>query len=161
MYKKINFYYENILHQKVDNDTILRDANRYSLIVKEAVVSAKEIPGALTFLDASISKFSLAIVSSSDQSELRIICQQRGISNYFKIILGSPTEKSLNITNLIQKFQWSTKNTVYIGDSVNDYVAASSANIPFIGFGRCNFTENYKSLLTVENFTELSKLLFK
>ena len=94
-------------------------------------------------------------------SELCQICEQRGISNYFKAILGSPTEKSTNIIKLIQEFQWSLDNTVYIGDSVNDLVAARSANIQFIGFGRTNFSEVNKSFYTVENFTELSKLLLK
>jgi phosphoglycolate phosphatase-like HAD superfamily hydrolase len=160
-YKKINFYYEKLIFQKVDIDTIQRDANHYSLIVKDAVVSANEIPGARAFLDLSAPAFSLALVSSSDQSELRDICEQRGISNYFKAILGSPIEKSINIINLIQEFQWSLNNTVYIGDSVNDLVAANTANIQFIGFGRKNFSEVDKSLCIVENFTELSKLLLK
>ena len=50
--------------------------------------------------------FQSAIVSGSDQAELREICQLRNIKQHFIEILGSPVEKATNIAQLIQKNDW-------------------------------------------------------
>ena len=78
-------------------------------------------------------QFDFAIVSGSDQKELREVCKGRGIDSFFKVILGSPTEKKDNIATLLSNLKWEQNKSLYVGDSNNDLEAAKTNNIDFIG----------------------------
>jgi len=160
-YKKIKYYYKELLNQNVTENVVQQDASHYSLLVAKAVEAAKEVPGAEAFLNSARGNFSFALISSSDQRELCQICRHRRIDQYFEAILGSPVEKSLNIINFLEASQWQRNKTVYVGDSVSDFEAASSAGIAFIGFGSTNFHSYDKIFTSVDNFNELSQLLLR
>ena len=66
-------------------------------------------------------------------STFRVFYKGRGIDSFFKIILGSPTEKQDNIAALLSDFKWARSKSVYIGDSNNDLEAAKTNDIDFIG----------------------------
>ena len=85
------------------------------------------------FLKKYFNQFDFAIVSGSDQKELRAVCKGRGIDSFFKMILGSPIEKKDNIATLLSDFKWDRNESLYIGDSNNDLEAAKANNIDFIG----------------------------
>jgi phosphoglycolate phosphatase-like HAD superfamily hydrolase len=159
-YRRIRYYYEHVLQQAVNDEIVRQDAERYSQIVADAVANAPEIPGAEAFLSNHLEHFGFALVSASDQEELRSICQRRGISKYFKAILGSPEEKPSNIANLLRDHGWSRQTTVYVGDSINDLQAAKSCDVPFIGFGRANFPESEPNHPVIDSFKELPAMLF-
>lgn len=159
-YSKIKYYYEHVQQQAVKDDAVRQDAERYSQIVAEAVANAREIPGAEAFLAAFTGQFCFALISASDQQELRGICHRRGIDRYFEAILGSPEEKSTNIRNLLRDRSWHPETTVYVGDSVRDFEAASSAGVAFIGFGKENFSLHGKVHAIIENFEQLPSALF-
>lgn len=158
-YRKIRYYYEHVQQQAVKDSTVRQDAERYSYVVAEAVANAPEIPGAEAFLKASAGHFCLALISSSDQQELRGICRRRGIDRYFEAILGSPEEKPTNILNLLRDNGWSREATVYVGDSVSDLEAASSAGVAFIGFGSENFPLSGRDHVIIDNFEQLPPIL--
>ncbi len=158
-YRKIRYYYEQIRGEQVPNDIIERDARRYSHIVAKDVASAPELPGAEAFLAECKRDFRFALVSASDQDELRAICRLRGLDRYFDAILGSPEDKAVNISNLMQDFGWHHRLTVYVGDSTNDRSAASSVGIDFIGFGMGNFPAGERDHAAVDGFVQLRQLL--
>lgn len=160
-YHKIRYYYEHIQQRAVTDGTVQQDAERYSHVVAEAVANAPEIPGATAFLAAFAQYFCFALISASDQQELRKICRRRGIERYFETILGSPEEKSANIRNLLRDNGWHREATVYVGDSVNDLEAASSAGVAFIGFGSENFPLSGRDHVTIDSFAQLEQLLYK
>ena len=76
-------------------------AAQFSELVEQDIVEAKPVEGSLKFLEDYFSHFDFAIVSGSDQAELRRICEKRKIDHFFKMILGSPTEKKDNIADFI------------------------------------------------------------
>lgn len=78
------------------------------------------------------------LVSASDQSELQYLAEALNLRKYFKEIVGSPTEKSENIANILIKEKlngYSKEDFIMIGDSINDYDAAKKNSIDFFGFG--------------------------
>jgi len=158
-YRKIRYYYECIQHREPTLDEIECDARRYSEIVADAVTNAPEIPGAVGFLESNKYRCHFALVSASDQEELRDICRQRGVDRYFSVILGSPTEKPVNISNLLRDLAWSRESTVYVGDAVNDREAANIAGVDFIGFGKENFLAGDHNHPIVDGFGQLQRLL--
>ena len=96
-------------------------------------MEARPVEGSLEFLKKYFNQFDFAIVSGSDQKELREVCKGRGIDSFFKMILGSPIEKKDNIATLLSDFKWERNKSLYIGDSNNDLEAAKANNIDFIG----------------------------
>lgn len=156
-YRKIRHYHEQILGQPVSDATVEADAARYSEIVLDRVAVSDEIAGAEAFLADHVAAYRMALVSASDQTELRQICERRGISKYFTTILGSPTEKAVNIASVIADSGWRTTETVYVGDSSHDRIAARSADIDFIAFGPA-FPEGASELYHVNDFAALGRL---
>jgi len=132
-YGKIRYLYENILEQPISDDELKTLAAQYSRLVMHKIIEATPVPGAMEFLDQFGDRFNLAVVSGSDQEELRAVCQVRGIDHYFQAILGSPKEKRQNITELLSSCGWAPGACVYVGDAANDRDAAAEAGVDFIG----------------------------
>jgi len=132
-YGKIRHLYENILRRPICDDGVAALAREYSRIVMEQIIRARPVEGSLEFLAESCSRFEFAIISGSDQEELRQVCRARGIDRYFRAILGSPKEKKENITVLLNQENWDPRACLYVGDSRNDHDAAVETGIDFIG----------------------------
>jgi len=106
---------------------------QYSQLVKQRVIDALPVLGSLEFLSQYQEEFCFAIISGSDQDELRDVCKARGIDHFFIEILGSPLSKSLNISQLLSKKRWKKELCVYLGDSLDDLETAKMNGIDFIG----------------------------
>lgn len=135
-YKKIEYFFDTIRQEPITDESVNRWAAQFSELVEQDVVEAKSVAGSLEFLEENSSLFDFAIVSGSDQVELRRICKKRKIDHFFKAILGSPVEKKDNISVLLSELNWSHDRSVYVGDSNNDLEAAKSNNLDFVG--RCS-----------------------
>ncbi len=132
-YGKIRHLYNHILRQPASESQVDALAQQYSKLVAERVTEAPAVSGSLEFLAEYADRFEYAVVSGSDQSELRQVCRARGIDGYFRTILGSPIEKTENIVELLSARAWDRQACLYVGDSTNDYDAAAEAGIGFIG----------------------------
>ena len=132
-YKKIEFFFNTIRKEPVSSKSVNHWANQFSELVTQDVLGARPVEGSLEFLKKYFNQFDFAIVSGSDQRELREVCKGRGIDLFFKRILGSPIEKKDNIATLLSDFKWERSKSVYIGDSNNDLEAAKTNDIDFIG----------------------------
>ena len=132
-YGKIRHLYEDILGQPISEDRVNELAGRYSALVAGCVIAAAAVPGSLEFLREHADRFEYAVVSGSDQNELRQVCRARGIDGYFCAILGSPKEKTQNLIELMGSHGWDCQACVYVGDSLNDSDAAAEAGIDFVG----------------------------
>ena len=132
-YKKIEFFFNTIRKEPISSKSVNHWANQFSELVTEDILEARPVKGSLEFLEKHSNQFDFAIVSGSDQRELREVCKGRGIDSFFKIILGSPIEKKDNIATLLSDFKWERNKSLYIGDSNNDLEAAKANNIDFIG----------------------------
>jgi len=158
-YQKIKYFFDKILNKSISDHLILDLAAQYSSIVKNKVVKAPYVTGALGFIAENYKKYFLAIVSASDQEELRDICEIRGINQFFYEILGSPDSKEQNFIKL-RKRGWIFRNSLFIGDSINDYNVALSLKIDFIGRNSGIFDWNkVDSLLHINDFSELKRML--
>lgn len=131
-YAKIRHLYEHILCEAVTDEEVAVLARQYSNCVMQKVIQAEEVAGSRDFLAEHEGRFRFAVVSGSDQEELRQVCRARGIGHYFQAILGSPKEKKDNIVELLARREWDPRASVYVGDSQNDYHAATGAGIDFI-----------------------------
>jgi phosphoglycolate phosphatase-like HAD superfamily hydrolase len=132
-YKKIEFFFNLIRKESISSKSVNHWANKFSELVTQDILEASPVKGSLEFLKKYFNQFDFAIVSGSDQKELRGVCKGRGIDSFFKMILGSPIEKRDNIARLLSDFKWERNKSLYVGDSNNDLEAARANNIDFIG----------------------------
>lgn len=132
-YEKIRYFFESIRNESISDESVQDFAKQYSYLVKQKVIGAFPVKGSLEFLNRYKDKYVFSIVSGSDQNELRDVCKERRIDNFFVEILGSPVSKDKNIFDLLFKREWKKNLSLYVGDSINDLHAAQSNGIDFIG----------------------------
>ena len=119
-YEKIRYFFQEVRGEPIMEERVQVLAARFSDLVRQEVVDAEPVKGSVEFLKQNVSRFNFALVSGSDQTELRMVCRERGIDRYFERILGSPVKKKDNLAQLLEDLGWKTNETVYIGDSNND-----------------------------------------
>jgi len=132
-YEKIRYFFQEVRGEPIMEERVQVLAARFSDLVRQEVVDAEPVKGSVEFLKQNVSRFNFALVSGSDQTELRMVCRERGIDRYFERILGSPVKKKDNLAQLLEDLGWKTNETVYIGDSNNDLEASLANSINFIG----------------------------
>jgi phosphoglycolate phosphatase-like HAD superfamily hydrolase len=135
-YKKIEYFFNTIHQEPVTKELVNKWAAEFSGLVEQDIVEAKPVEGSLGFLGKYLNQFDFAIVSGSDQAELRRVCKKRGIDHFFEMILGSPIEKKDNIASLLSDLNWQPSKSLYVGDSNNDLEAAEANKLDFVG--RCS-----------------------
>lgn len=134
-YVKIRFFYEKVLEREISEEKVLKYAEEFSSIMRVKLIDPENlIKDSVDFIKANYRKIPFHIVSGSDQAELRFICKELGISNYFKSIHGSPTAKKTLVKNVILKFGYNASELCLIGDSINDFEAANVNGIKFYGY---------------------------
>jgi phosphoglycolate phosphatase-like HAD superfamily hydrolase len=154
-YKKIEYFFDEICQKPISEKSVDEWAGKFSKLVEEDIVEAKPVEGSLEFLEEYSRLFNFAIISGSDQTELRRICKKRKIDHFFKKILGSPTEKKDNIATLLLDLNWNHKESLYVGDSNNDLEASKVNNLEFIG--RCSGLIDWANY-DVKSVSDLSSL---
>ncbi len=158
-YEKIRCFYNTILGGEISEGDLQREGAFYSEIVLDDMLSAKYVSGAIGFLEKCHLRSRCMLISSSDESELQLICDKRNLSRFFEKVAGSPTLKVVNMKNVIDDFSLVRNQTVYIGDAVSDFKSATEAGIDFIGFCTKNFS-GVADVLTVNTYSQLESILY-
>jgi len=134
-YVKFRYFFEEIRNEKISDDALQDWANQFSIIMKKLLVNKELlIHDSLNFVKSNYQAIPMHIVSGSDQTELRFLCQSLGISQFFKSIHGSPKAKNTLVAELLLAQNYKPADVVLIGDSGNDYEAATVNSIAFRGY---------------------------
>jgi phosphoglycolate phosphatase-like HAD superfamily hydrolase len=139
--RHINYFLDNILDielgskKEVSEKLLANFSKRVSL----QYVHAKFCDGILDFLQDI--KNPCNIVSGSDQIELIDVLNKKGVISRFDYILGSPTTKVDNLTNLKKHYADDVVH-YYFGDALGDYEAAKLAGYSFFGVLGCSLVSN-------------------
>ncbi len=156
-YSKIRYFFEEIRQESISEDSVQKLAQKFSEISKQKVISSPFVEGVEEFLAHHASNYECSIISGSDQTELREICQTIGIAIHFAEILGSPVEKSENIKQFLLRNDRRKDKCLYIGDSTNDLEASKVNGIDFLGCqsGLVNWEQH--NIPYISNLFELPK----
>jgi phosphoglycolate phosphatase-like HAD superfamily hydrolase len=135
-YVKIRYFFEEILNKYISEETIMQYAIKFSELMKKKLTNDENlIQDSLNFIKQNFMNFNFHIVSGSDQDELRFLCKELNINQYFKSIHGSPTPKNDLVKDILSKNSYKKNDCLLIGDSLNDFDAAHINNIDFLGYG--------------------------
>lgn len=130
---KITHYQRTLVHEPDDPATVARLADEFGALVKQAVIAAPEIPGARASVEALAEVAPLYIVSATPHDELADIVAARGLTHFFRAIVGAPTTKAEAIGRTIGAEGYRPAHCVMIGDATADLDAARACGVPFIG----------------------------
>jgi phosphoglycolate phosphatase-like HAD superfamily hydrolase len=150
-YEKIRYFYEELLGQKTTEQKILELAEKFSIIMKKELIRSKYlIVETVYFIKTNNNKYNFHIVSGSDEKELRFLCKELDINQYFISIHGSPIHKNDLVKNVLNTNKYNVSETILIGDSINDYEASKVNNLKFYGFNnnklkdKNNYIDSFK-----------------
>lgn len=154
-YVKIRYFFERILNQNIEESQVIEYATVFSeLMRKELINPVNLIADSVKFIKNNHSKLNFHIVSGSDQEELRFLCHELGLTDYFISILGSPTPKNALVSGILMAYNYNVTETCLIGDSINDYDAARLNHISFYGYNSIPLKTSGKNYIDAfKNFT--------
>lgn len=159
-FDKFRHYETALLGREVSETRIQQLAEEFSALVKKKVIDAPFVPGALKFLQNHSDAFNCFIVSATPMDEMIEIVNAKDIADYFTMICGSPTSKVEWGKYLIEKYDLNTKETLFIGDATNDYVAAEQNKFHFLWRKTDDMTIDIPdSVLQVKDLSTLYTLL--
>lgn len=131
-FEKFRLYSGEWLGEATDDTQIESLARKFSDLVLEAVVAADWVPGADVFLKQYASNYQSWIITGTPTEEIQIILNRRAISQHFIEAFGSPTKKPDWVAHIIQEYGILPNETVFIGDALSDYEAATAHQLNFI-----------------------------
>lgn len=151
-YVKFRYFFEEIRKESVTDDEVLVLAGKFSEIMLSLLMDENLlIQDSVSFIRNNWQNFQMHIVSGSDDKELKIINDALNLSSFFKTINGSPTPKKQLVAAVLENNHYDKKEVILIGDSINDFDAASFNEISFAGYNNTklrSISENY-----IEQFT--------
>ena len=158
------------IDENLDKELYQRSLDIFLKFYKENVcVKTTSYDGVKKTLESLKEKgFTLSIVTNKPYDFVGPILKKLEIDTLFDMIVGGDSlEKKkpdpLPLTHVCEKLGFSIKESVMVGDSKNDILAAKSADMDTIGvtYGY-NYGENislYDPDIIVERFSELEKVL--
>ena len=149
-YEKIKFFQKNIL--KNTNNSLYRElVDNYGSIVKEELLKA-EISKGVFKIKQFFPNSKIAVVSGSDQNELRWLFQKKKIDHLFNNgIFGSPKNKIEIIEEIFSEFKGEEK-AIFIGDSKYDFEVSKLFKIDFA------FISEWSDLADWSSFARINKI---
>lgn len=130
---KFKHYYRNFLGQPLEDTDLANLCQQFANLVVDEVVKAPAIQGAEAFLDSCQGRVPCFVVSAAPEDEIREIMDRRGWSHYFSKVLGAPKTKAANLSFLLSAYGIEAASSIFFGDAVEDYKAASSCGVAFLG----------------------------
>jgi phosphoglycolate phosphatase-like HAD superfamily hydrolase len=105
---------------------------RFSALVRDAIVAAPWVPGVREYLDQHYTRQAFILVTATPQDEIVDIVAALGLGNYFRSIVGSPTSKPAAVAAALERERVAPEACVYVGDSTTDLDAAAMNGVPFV-----------------------------
>ncbi len=105
---------------------------RYKNRVVSSMRHAPWIKGAIEFL-ATQQHGPVFVVSAAPQQEIRTIVSERQIDQYIHSAFGGPESKVNNIKAIFSSMQQGITDSIFVGDTLNDFSVAQTLSIPFLG----------------------------
>ncbi len=130
-FEKFKTYHKDFLGKTLNNYDLEQLTSEFSLKVKDAVIESKIVPGVIDLLKELYNSLDLFIITGTPTEEISEIIEKRGWTKYFKEILGSPTNKNSWSKYLLNKYHYTPKKVLFIGDATTDFKAAKLNKFDF------------------------------
>lgn len=132
--EKIRHCHCVIAGQPIDAHSLNALGQRFAALVRDEVVAAPLIEGALSSLQQlQRARVPCFVVSGTPVQEMRDIVERKGLSPYFTEVHGSPQRKTLIVNDILARYPFIPDQCLFIGDALADYQAAQATGLHFLG----------------------------
>jgi len=151
---KIRYFYEELLGKSITEDEVQNLATEFSKIMKASLTDSKYlIMDCVNFIKKNHKNYRFHIASGAEEKELRFLCKEHELEQYFISIYGSPTIKKENIRKIIEENGYEKDTVLMIGDARTDYEASMENEIAFCGYNNPKLKELHPEY--IESFRDL------
>jgi len=139
---KYSFYYAIYQYFKRDpnftfpisEDELKELGKTFSELVLRGVLKAPFIHGSLETLEKlKRDNIPAYVVSGTPDEEIEYIVKERGLTQFFEEVHGSPRQKHEIITDILTQNGFENSRCLFIGDAMSDYRASQATGVSFLG----------------------------
>lgn len=117
-------------------------------------------PGALAFMTEAQKRIPLVVVTGTPQEAIDKTMEHFDLVGFFQEVCGYPPIKAEHLQNQLLKRGLKPEQSLYVGDAIQDYKAAESVGMPFVGINNGdNPFAGLNPLAELNGLEELSGLL--
>jgi HAD superfamily hydrolase (TIGR01549 family) len=146
--------FKDVLYKTLSDQEVENLSLDYSKRIFQRLDAIEPLKGFLEYLTIH-KEINKHIISGAPNSDISYLIKKLNITKYFKSIKGGPLNKKNEITNIRKLAKVKAKDIVYFGDQNNDYIAAKSAGVGFIGI---NASSNLDTM-ECKKFLDFEKLI--
>lgn len=132
-HEKFRHFHRVFLDRPLREEEVFGLAERFSVLVEDAVVAADWISGAQEFVQDFHRRLPLYVASGTPEEELVRIVDRRRMAAYFAGVAGSPRKKGEILRDFIRRAGIQPSRVLMVGDATTDYQGASEAGTAFLG----------------------------
>jgi phosphoglycolate phosphatase len=159
-FEKFEIIYNKILRKPLSEEQKDALGRQFSDFVYKEVVRCPFVAGAEEFLKKYHKKYPLFIVSGTPDNEMKAIVKERGMGKYFREVLGSPVSKITHNAGILKRHNFNPEETIFVGDSIDDWKAAEAVGIKFILRSPNNdYCKEITAYAVIDNILELEKII--
>ena len=130
-YEKIPLYL-GWAGEPADRDKIQSFCDKFSDLVKQAVIDAPWVVGVREDLRANYTNQYFILMTATPQDEIEGIMDALGITSYFWEVHGAPTVKTAVVNDVLGRLHCLPEQALVVGDSDTDLRAAEENNVAFL-----------------------------
>lgn len=130
-FEKFKYWEKKFFNKDISEERVDELAKQFSNLVLNKVIVSDEVPGVNAFIKKYSKELNFWIITGTPTSEIEIIVNKRGLTNYFLGIHGSPKNKRYWTEYLLKKHHLKREETFFLGDATTDLDAATFSNLHF------------------------------
>jgi len=124
---KFKYILKKIIKIKI-NKKILKDLDRkFNNFTEKKIKKLKPSKSLNDFLKTENKRINFYISSGTPQKQLPSLLKNIKLTKYFEKVYGSPDNKVQHIKKILKK----NSSTIFVGDSLEDFLSANKMNIKF------------------------------
>ena len=160
-FEKFKYWEKKYFNRDTSKEQIEELAKEFSNKVLQKVIDAAEVDGAFDFIQTYHKIYKFWIITGTPTSEIEIIAKERGLTDYFIGLHGSPKNKRYWTEYLLEKYHLKREETIFLGDATTDQDAAIYSKLHFALRETDENKELFKNYngIRFHNFRELTAIL--
>lgn len=157
-FEKFEWAYRERFRRPLSEERRKELGQQFSAYVDERVRSCPFVPGAQEALRALHGRLPLYVASGTPHADLVAIIADRGLTDFFNEVWGSPRKKPDSLREVLEKNAIADpKRLLMIGDGESDFKAAQKVGASFYARETAEFPGDWRSL-GVEPHEDLKEL---
>jgi len=125
--------FESLAGTAAEADFVSTSIARYEHYLQQHYSAAPPVAGAARLLqqlaDCAVK---CVVISGGNEKEINLALAANGMDHYLARIIGSPVAKAAAIRTLLEQYDCTPGETVFLGDAIADAEAAIVCNVPFL-----------------------------